>query len=175
MKHVTQVLLAGSLLCSFPTISHAVTVTDCPKQLSIKIANFSVISAEKLKGMLSEMDNEEGEIEAFRQLLEKLGRLDVSASLKVANSARCQYSVERSSVGTDRIDEVMLASSHGKDWLRLRLNTDHGVIGGYITVTSYGQNGIETDGKAMLGYDDPSHPGNLVPSGVAFSRSIDVR
>jgi hypothetical protein len=125
--------------------------------------------------MLSVSDNEDGEIEAFRQSLEKLGQLDVSARLKVADAARCQYSVESSSVGTDRIDEVMLASSHGKDWLRLRLNTDKGVIGGYITVTSCDQNGVETDGKAMLGYDDPSHPGNLEPGGIAFSHSVEVR
>jgi hypothetical protein len=157
MKSVAQSILTIALFCTSP-LAHAVTVSDCPKQLSIKIGNLSVISAEKLKTLLSVNENEDGEIEAFRQLLEKLGKLDVDARLKVANGARCQYSVERSSVGTDRINEVMFASSHGKDWLRLRLNTDKGVIGGYITVTSYDQNGLETDGKAMLGFDDESHP-----------------
>ncbi|MGZ3658117.1 MAG: hypothetical protein ACXWR1_16195 [Bdellovibrionota bacterium] len=174
MKNVSKVILTAALLCS-SSLAHAVTVSECPKQLSIKIGNLSVISAQKLRGMLSVNDNEDGSIEAFRQSLEKLRDLDITARRETANGARCQYSVMSSSVGTDHNNEVMLASSHGKDWLRIRLNTDKGIIGGYITVTGYDPNGVETDGKAMLGYDDPSHPGNLEPSGIAFSNSVDVR
>jgi len=167
--------ILATLLLFIPSLSYAVRVADCPDKIKVSLSDFQVISASQLEKQLSVFDNEAGDHERLRSALEKLGEIDIEATLDKGKSsgARCSYLIE-SSVGFGRNDDFVFATSKGKDWIRFRLHGKDGIIGGYINVTSYSKDGIETTNSVPMGLDDGNHPGFINPI-LARAKSVDVK
>lgn len=166
-------IIALALLAS-PSLAFAVTVSDCPRNIEVKLSKVDVISADKLKSELSVDENEDGSQEKLRQWLGSVKQIEISGTLHYAEKARCEYDVDRVSDGEARYAELVFATSHGKDWLRLRMNTSAGLLGGFVTVTKYDANGLETAPNASLGMDDPGKPGLFNPT-LGWAKSVETR
>jgi hypothetical protein len=168
-------LILSLLALALPSVSHAVKVADCPKAIDVKLSQIEVISAAQLKERLSPMENEDGVYESLRAKLGDTSRIEIAGKLANADKARCEYAVTKNSLGDTKGAELVLATSKGRDWIRVRVPTNDKdqIVGGYVTVKDYAPNAIVTEDTATLGADDFSHQGNLTYLGKA--KSVDAR
>lgn len=173
-----KLLIVSLMFFASVTNSHAVEVDQCPKRVAVGLTDIRTVSAQWLFEQLGSLDNEVGDHEKMRSFLSELDRITFKLRLVDTNSKRkrCQYIVEKSSIAYQGDEEGMavLATSKGRDWLRIYLPTPLGPIGGFITVVQYDESGLTLTGAASLGLDDSSHPGTFDPT-LAKAKRVATR
>lgn len=139
---------AAGLILLLTTQAYAVEVRSCPKDFTITFSKINVVSSGNFR---LERGGNFQEAESMRLKLMETQKISEEFFLVGTKTGRCEYE------GNESV--AILATSKGKDWLRLerKLGYASGHFEIYVSIAQYSPSELRPTGLATFGYS--SNPG----------------